>query len=81
MELAYVAGYMVLFFINAVLCQLAIEKDNGILVFTYLAYMFIAAVALISLLVSIEFSRTFFIIGYISTFVIYIGCEVFKVKL
>lgn len=71
MELAYIAGYLVLFFIDAILCQLALEKDNGILMLTYFAYMVIAVIALIFLLVSIEFSRALFIIGHISVFLGY----------
>ena len=77
MELAYVAGYMVLFFINAILCQLAMDKDKELSVYTYFAYMAIALFALIFLLVSIEFSRAFLIIGYSSAFVMYIGCEAY----
>lgn len=80
MELAYVAGYLVMFFIDAILCQLAIEKDNGILVGTYFAYMFIAVLALICLLVSIEFSRALFIVGHISVFVTYIAAEMYSMK-
>lgn len=75
---AYIIGYLVMFFINVVLCEHYLVKDNFLLAYLYLTYMFISMVALISLLVSIDFSRAMFIIGYISTFVMWAGCEVYN---
>jgi hypothetical protein len=40
--------------------------------------MFVSALALICLLVSIDVSRAMFIIGYISAFVSYAGYEVYN---
>ena len=75
--IAYIIGYMLLFFINAVLCGQSLVKDNVLLTYLYLTYMFVSALALICLLVSIDVSRALFIIGYISAFVSYVGYEVY----
>lgn len=75
--IAYIIGYMLLFFINAVLCGQSLVKDNVLLTYIYLTYMFVSALALICLLVSIDVSRALFIIGYISAFVSYAGYEVY----
>ena len=76
--IAYIIGYMLLFFINAVLCGQSLAKDNVLLTYLYLTYMFVSALALICLLVSIDVSRALFIIGYISAFVSYAGYEVYN---
>lgn len=76
--IAYIIGYMLLFFINAVLCDQSLVKDNVLLTYLYLTYMFVSALALICLLVSIDVSRAMFIIGYISAFVSYAGYEVYN---
>ena len=76
--IAYIIGYMLLFFINAVLCGQSLVKDNVLLTYLYLTYMFVSALALICLLVSIDVSRAMFIIGYISAFVSYAGYEVYN---
>lgn len=76
--IAYIIGYMLLFFINAVLCGQSLVKDNVLLTYLYLTYMFVSALALICLLVSIDVSRALFIIGYISAFVSYAGYEVYN---
>ena len=76
--IAYIIGYMLLFFINAVLCGQSLVKDNVLLTYLYITYMFVSALALICLLVSIDVSRALFIIGYISAFVSYAGYEVYN---
>ncbi len=76
--IAYIIGYMLLFFSNAVLCGQSLVKDNFLLTYLYLTYMFVSALALICLLVSIDVSRAMFIIGYISAFVSYAGYEVYN---
>ena len=76
--IAYIIGYMLLFFINAVLYDQSLVKDNVLLTYLYLTYMFVSALALICLLVSIDVSRAMFIIGYISAFVSYAGYEVYN---
>ena len=76
--IAYIIGYMLLFSINAVLCGQSLVKDNVLLTYLYLTYMFVSALALICLLVSIDVSRALFIIGYISAFVSYAGYEVYN---
>lgn len=76
--IAYIIGYMLLFFINAVLCDQSLVKDNVLLTYLYLTYMFVSALALICLLVSIDVSRAMFIIGYISAFVSYAGYDVYN---
>ncbi len=76
--IAYIIGYMLLFFINAVLCGQSLVKDNFLLTYLYLTYMFVSALALICLLVSIDVSRAMFIIGYISALVSYAGYEVYN---
>lgn len=69
--IAYIIGYLVMFFINVVFCEYYMAKDNVLLTYLYLTYMFVSALALICLLVSIDVSRALFIIGYISAFVSY----------
>lgn len=76
--IAYIIGYLVMFFINAVFCDHYLVKDNTILTNLYFTYMCISALALIGLIVSIDFSRALFIIGYISAFVSYAGYEVYN---
>lgn len=76
--IAYIIGYLVMFFINVVFCEYYMAKDNVLLTYLYLTYMFVSALALICLLVSIDFSRAMFIIGYISAFVSYAGYEVYN---
>ena len=75
--IGYIIGYMVMFFLNTVFCAHYITKDNFRLTYLYLTYMFVSALALILLLVSIDVSRALFIIGYISAFVSYAGYEVY----
>lgn len=76
--IAYIIGYLVMFFINVVFCEYYMAKDNVLLTYLYLTYMFVSALALICLLVSIDVSRAVFIIGYISAFVSYAGYEVYN---
>lgn len=76
--IAYIIGYLVMFFINVVFCEYSMAKDNVLLTYLYLTYMFVSALALICLLVSIDVSRALFIIGYISAFVSYAGYEVYN---
>lgn len=76
--IAYIIGYLVMFFINVVFCEYYMAKDNFILSCLYLTYMFISILALICLLVSIDFSRAMFIIGYIRALVSYAGYEVYN---
>ena len=76
--IAYIIGYMLLFFINVVFCEYYMAKDNFVLTYLYFTYMCLCALALISLIVSIDFSRAMFIIGYISAFVSYAGYEVYN---
>lgn len=76
--IAYIIGYLVMFFINVVFCEYYMAKDNVLLTYLYLTYMFVSALALICLLVSIDVSRALFIIGYISAFVSYAGYEVYN---
>ncbi len=76
--IAYIIGYLVMFFINVVFCEYYMAKDNFVLTYLYFSYMCLCALALISLIVSIDFSRAMFIIGYISAFVSYAGYEVYN---
>lgn len=76
--IAYIIGYLVMFFINVVFCEYYMAKDNVLLTYLYLTYMFVSALALICLLVSIDVSRALFIIGYISALVSYAGYEVYN---
>lgn len=76
--IAYIIGYLVMFFINVVFGEYYMAKDNVLLTYLYLTYMFVSALALICLLVSIDVSRALFIIGYISAFVSYAGYEVYN---
>lgn len=76
--IAYIIGYLVMFFINVVFCEYYMAKDNFVLTYLYFTYMCLCALALISLIVSIDFSRAMFIIGYISALVSYAGYEVYN---
>mgnify|MGYP000126960763 FL=1 len=76
--IAYIIGYLVMFFINVVFCEYYMAKDNFVLTYLYFTYMCLCALALISLIVSIDFSRAMFIIGYAFTFIMYVCYEVYN---